>query len=275
MATYTLDGKLNIPCIAVPDPFGGTQVYEADMKLIPLSEPFQFVVTVVAPVENNSSTDSQLNNSSTDSQLFKSCREIKEKAATSENGIYKIDPDGEGESEPFEVYCDMTTDGGEWTLVFRHNAIDGYFTTSSEVVNINQDRPSLSTHKYSILNKLNYFKRDNRFQFRLTWPGYTKRNIWYQNSNPTDDVNVSGYQAISVDSTSNYWGGLELGNGSHSPTNLDSVYIDGSVNHSNWYYAIGSYKAWGEKSGCYNGIPASETVAGNGCGVQQVELWVR
>jgi hypothetical protein len=32
MATYTLDGKLHIPCVSVPGPFGGTQVYQVDLQ---------------------------------------------------------------------------------------------------------------------------------------------------------------------------------------------------------------------------------------------------
>jgi hypothetical protein len=60
------------------------------------------------------------------------------------------------------------------------------------------------------------------------------------------------------------------------PKNIDNgSYLDGSVNHDNWYYAIGSYTQWGITEGCYNAIPATDEVAGYYCGVQSVELWVK
>ena len=34
---------------------------------------------------------------------------------TSPDGIYAIDPDGAGGTDPFDVYCDMTTHGGGWS----------------------------------------------------------------------------------------------------------------------------------------------------------------
>jgi hypothetical protein len=32
MATYTIDGRLHIPCVSVPGPFGSTQVYQVDLQ---------------------------------------------------------------------------------------------------------------------------------------------------------------------------------------------------------------------------------------------------
>jgi len=43
-----------------------------------------------------------------------SCADILGQNPGIEDGVYIIDPDGEGGVEPFEVGCDMVTDGGGW-----------------------------------------------------------------------------------------------------------------------------------------------------------------
>jgi hypothetical protein len=59
-------------------------------------------------------------------QVARSCQEIKENAPSSEDGIYLIDPDGKGGNEPFEVYCDMTTDDGGFTFAIGNTVINSF-----------------------------------------------------------------------------------------------------------------------------------------------------
>ena len=48
---------------------------------------------------------------------YLSCMDILENGSSVGDGIYEIDPDGDGPNKSYKVYCDMTHDGGGWTLV--------------------------------------------------------------------------------------------------------------------------------------------------------------
>lgn len=166
-------------------------------------------------------------------------------------------------------------DGSVWLKIFYHNNLGGtvLFSTVDEAKHTNTE------NKYSLLYLLSnadYKGNDGKFEFMLCYPDdTTKYNRWKQINNPCDEYVATtstgegvaeGYEAIHIDDSGHYWGGLTRQN--NSTTSISSTYLSGSVGHSNWHFAIGASSKY------ETGIPG-----GSGFGTKSfdtiVELWLR
>ena len=160
--------------------------------------------------------------------------------------------------------------GARWARIFYHNNRNGtvLFTSLAECKN------TQTTDKYSrlgILDSGDTYKIGGKYEFMLEYPidAPGQYNRWKQTNAPQNEFNaattsgtqVTGYEAVHIDWTNNYWGGLERNK--DDTTSFSPTWIDGSVGHGNWFYAIGSASIHARGIPSYSSTPSV------------TELWIR
>ena len=124
----------------------------------------------------------------------KTCQTLLQASPSAKTAAYWLDPDGVGGSEPFQVICNMTLEGGGWAMVGKFNADNtgasiggvnwrtdgdinlGYLISADDdsVVNVghlSRDRIVLLTNAGE-KKQMNYVKQHTTQQFKYCWNHY-------------------------------------------------------------------------------------------------------
>ena len=135
-----------------------------------------------------------------------SAYQIKRDYPNSTDGLYWISNSNINNGTPFQIYADMTTDGGGWTLIMCNNNNSGW--DGNNAILRNENNPTING-QYSIISYADYIKKS-----------------------------ASGFQYMLDATTRGNWGGIWTANQAYSFVNTSNNQTDVTLNTTfgNWQY---------------------------------------